>query len=83
MKFDPVSMVHVYYQPAAAKILVGRLALKSRQIFFEYDADFIRSNTIATRCCVTAPSATRSARGLGVSGRGIVAVMHRLKRGYS
>ncbi len=43
MKFKPVNLVHVYYKPQKKKILVGRLALKSRQIFFEYDPDFLIS----------------------------------------
>jgi serine/threonine-protein kinase HipA len=43
MKFEPVKVIHVYYQPAATKIFVGRLALKARQIFFEYDASFMES----------------------------------------
>jgi serine/threonine-protein kinase HipA len=42
MKFDPVKIVHVYYKPKDTKILVGRLALKSHKIFFEYDSNFIK-----------------------------------------
>ena len=34
MKFDPVKVVHVYYKPEDKKIFVGRLALKSRKIYF-------------------------------------------------
>jgi len=41
MKFEPVKVVHVYYKPHKEKILVGRLALKSRKIFFEYDTAFL------------------------------------------
>ena len=43
MKFDPVKVVHVYYQPMNDKIFVGRLALNNRRIFFEYDAHFIKT----------------------------------------
>lgn len=42
MKFEPVKLVHVYYMPNNEKILVGRLALKSRKIFFEYDTTFLK-----------------------------------------
>lgn len=41
MKFDPVKIVQVYYQPAHEKIFVGRLALNNRKIIFEYDASFL------------------------------------------
>ena len=41
MKFKPVKIVYVYYSPKGEKFLVGRLALKSRKIFFEYEADFL------------------------------------------
>jgi serine/threonine-protein kinase HipA len=41
VKFEPVKVVHVYYKPKSEEILLGRLALKSRRIFFEYDSDFI------------------------------------------
>lgn len=41
MKFEPVKLVRVYYKPQRGKIPVGRLALKSRKIFFEYDEDFL------------------------------------------
>lgn len=44
MKFEPVKVVHVYYKPLDSKIFVGRLALKSNKIFFEYDTAFIKSN---------------------------------------
>lgn len=43
MKFDHVKMVRVYYKPGDVKLLVGRLALKSHKIFFEYDSDFLES----------------------------------------
>ena len=42
MNVKPVDVVHVYYQPWGEKIPVGRLALKSRKIFFEYDPGFIK-----------------------------------------
>lgn len=37
------NLVHVFYQGAPEKRLVGRLLLKDRKIFFEYDANFIKS----------------------------------------
>lgn len=37
------NLVHVYYHGAASKQLMGRLLLKNRQIFFEYDANFIKT----------------------------------------
>jgi serine/threonine-protein kinase HipA len=40
VKFEPVNVVHVYYKPSVTKIFVGRLALKERKIFFEYDTSF-------------------------------------------
>jgi serine/threonine-protein kinase HipA len=43
MKFEPVKVVHVYYKPMSDKIFVGRLALKDRKIFFEYDSSFIEA----------------------------------------
>lgn len=44
MKFEPVNLVHVYYAPNHKKIPVGRLALESRNIFFEYDSQFLESD---------------------------------------
>lgn len=44
MKYSPANIVQVYYQPHHKKILVGRLALKSRKLLFEYDPQFIRLN---------------------------------------
>jgi serine/threonine-protein kinase HipA len=41
VKFEPVKLLHVYYKPNNEKVLVGRLALKTRKLFFEYDAAFI------------------------------------------
>ena len=43
MKLDPVNIVRVFYKPRADKILVGRLALSKRKIFFEYDPGFIET----------------------------------------
>lgn len=43
MRFQPVKVVHVYYQPVSEKIFVGRLALKEHKIFFEYDPGFIKA----------------------------------------
>ena len=43
MKLDPVKVVHVYYKPMSDKIFVGRLALNTRKIFFEYDPGFIET----------------------------------------
>jgi hypothetical protein len=42
MSFTSQNLVYVYYQPSSAKHLIGRLLLKNRQIFFEYDADFLK-----------------------------------------
>lgn len=36
-------LVHVYYNGAPTKQLMGRLLLKNRQIFFEYDLAFIKT----------------------------------------
>lgn len=41
MKYNPIKVVHVYYQPEQEKILVGRLALKDRKVLFEYDEKFL------------------------------------------
>lgn len=43
MKFSSQKLVHVYYQASGAKEPVGRLLLKGRQIYFEYDTTFIQS----------------------------------------
>lgn len=42
MTFTPQNLVYVYYHTARSKQLMGRLLLKNRQIFFEYDAGFIK-----------------------------------------
>ena len=43
MSFRDQNLVYVYYHGSTHKILMGRLLLKSRQIFFEYDAAFIKT----------------------------------------
>ncbi len=42
MSIPSQNLVYVYYQGALKKQLMGRLLLKNRQIFFEYDAAFIK-----------------------------------------
>lgn len=42
MNFKPQNLVHVYYHDLNTKHPVGRLLLKDRQIFFEYNADFVK-----------------------------------------
>jgi serine/threonine-protein kinase HipA len=42
MTFPPQNLVYVYYHGLGDKHLMGRLFLKSRRIFFEYDATFIQ-----------------------------------------
>lgn len=42
MTFSSQNLTHVYYWAADNKHLMGRLLLKNRQIFFEYDASFIK-----------------------------------------
>lgn len=36
-------IVHVGYTPNSTTIPVGRLALKDRSIYFEYDSQFLRT----------------------------------------
>ena len=43
MSFSNQNLVYVYYHSSTHKILMGRLLLKNRQIFFEYDAAFIKT----------------------------------------
>ena len=43
MKFDPVKLAHVFYKPMDDKIFVGKLALINRKLFFEYDANFLKT----------------------------------------
>jgi len=40
--FQHVSLVHVYFMKGYDKLLMGRLLLKDRKIFFEYDSNFIK-----------------------------------------
>ncbi|MDF3055337.1 MAG: HipA protein [Gammaproteobacteria bacterium] len=41
--FQSTSLVHVYFMGGGNKRLMGRLLLKDRKIFFEYDASFIKT----------------------------------------
>jgi serine/threonine-protein kinase HipA len=43
MSFRDQNLVYVYYHGSLEKQLMGRLLLKNRQIFFEYDAAFIKT----------------------------------------
>jgi serine/threonine-protein kinase HipA len=43
MMFNNINMVHVYYATDAKKLMMGRLALKQRKVFFEYDDDFLKT----------------------------------------
>ena len=43
MSFSNQNLVYVYYHGSLQKLLLGRLLLKNRHIFFEYDADFIKT----------------------------------------
>lgn len=42
MNFSSPNLVYVYYHAQQHKHLMGRLLLKNREIFFEYDANFIK-----------------------------------------
>lgn len=42
MTFIQQQLVYVYYHGLGSKDLMGRLLLKNRQIFFEYDSSFIK-----------------------------------------
>ena len=44
MIFKQLKLLNVYYNKGAEKILMGRLALKERRIFFQYDPSFIQTN---------------------------------------
>jgi serine/threonine-protein kinase HipA len=44
MSFSNQNLVYVYYHGSGTSLLMGRLLLKNRQIFFEYDAAFIKTN---------------------------------------
>jgi serine/threonine-protein kinase HipA len=43
MSFSNQNLVYVYYHASTHKILMGRLLLARRKIFFEYDAAFIKN----------------------------------------
>lgn len=43
MTFSHQNLVYVYYHGSGSKVLLGRLLLKNRHIFFEYDASFIKT----------------------------------------
>ncbi len=43
MSFSNQNLVYVYYHGSLEKQFMGRLLLKNRQIFFEYDAAFIKT----------------------------------------
>jgi len=43
MMFVPQNLVYVYFNGFNIKKLMGRLLLKNRKIFFEYDTDFIKT----------------------------------------
>lgn len=43
MSFSNQNIVYVYYHGSLKKQLMGRLLLKNRRIFFEYDASFIKT----------------------------------------
>ena len=43
MSLSNQNLVYVYYHGVTYKMLMGRLLLKNRQIFFEYDAAFIKT----------------------------------------
>jgi serine/threonine-protein kinase HipA len=41
--FQLQNLVYVYYNGGQSKCLVGRLLLKDRKIFFEYDLGFVKT----------------------------------------
>lgn len=43
MNFQPVNVVHVYYNGGAHRARVGQLSLKDRQIAFEADPEFLKT----------------------------------------
>lgn len=43
MTFTSHNLIYVYYHGSGFKQLMGRLLLKNRQIFFEYDGGFIKA----------------------------------------
>lgn len=43
MIFKPQQLVHVYYNGKDTRLIMGRLLLKDRKLFFEYDSEFIKT----------------------------------------
>jgi serine/threonine-protein kinase HipA len=43
MNVKAMPVIHVYYMSGSTKLAMGRLALKNRSIFFEYNTDFLKS----------------------------------------
>jgi len=43
MSFSAQNLVYVYYQVSKINQCMGRLFLKNREIFFEYDAAFLNT----------------------------------------
>ena len=43
MSFENISLIHVYFIQGKEKLAMGRLALKNRKIWFEYDPQFIQT----------------------------------------
>ena len=43
MIFESQKLVHVYYNGRDARLLMGRLLLKDRKLFFEYGSEFIKT----------------------------------------
>lgn len=43
------NLVDLYYHGSLKKQLMGRLLLKNRQIFFEYDAAFLKTGVIESK----------------------------------
>ncbi|HEU5280782.1 MAG TPA: type II toxin-antitoxin system HipA family toxin [Gammaproteobacteria bacterium] len=46
MNFNAVNLVHVYYEGGRDRLSVGRIALKDRQFYFEYDAGFLKTGLL-------------------------------------
>lgn len=43
MTFQQTTLVHVYYVRGSEKLAMGRLALKDRKIYFEYNTEFLKT----------------------------------------
>lgn len=43
MTFKSTSLIHVFYIKGSEKLSMGRLALKDRRIFFEYNPEFLKT----------------------------------------